>query len=233
MPLTSSQISWLNAMLPYAQRESARTGISTDLILGQASLETGYGTHVVGGNLFGIKGGGVTAMTTEYVNGQLVNVPQSFASYGSASQSFDAYGDLMLGSRYSGVRNATTLQDELAALAKSGYSTAGSKYSGTLAGVIQNNTNALAGKISSTAMGEGRALLNSVLGSTFGDKVSDVLAGAGQSITATANSINPLTAIEGWVLRASIGIVAILLLAAAIFAMTKTSPVSVAARLAA
>lgn len=222
-------------MLPYAQRESDRTGVSTDLILGQASLETGYGAHVIGNNLFGIKGTGVSAMTTEYVNGVPQQVRQSFASYGSISDSFKAYGDLLLGKRYSGVRNASDVSGELQAIGGSGYSTAGSKYSGALSSVIGQNRNALAGKIAGPAIASGRALLDKYLGAT-GDKLADGLAGLGGALQAPGqalDAINPANVIEGWVLRASVGAVAILLLAAAIFAMTKTNPITAAARFAA
>lgn len=235
MGLSFAQSSWLTAMLPYAQRESARTGISTDLILGQASLETGYGSHVIGNNLFGIKGNDISANTTEYINGVPQTVKQSFASYGSISDAFKAYGDLLLGKRYTSVRNATDVNGELAAISGSGYSTAGGKYGGALSSVIGQNQNALAGKIAGPAIASGRALLDKYLGGT-GDKIADALAGVGGALQAPGqalDSINPATIIEGWVLRASIAAVAILLLGAAIFAMTKTNPVSVAARLAA
>lgn len=74
--------------LPQAQQASARTGLPTDVILGQAGLESGWGTSnaaTAGNNFFGISPGG------------------SLATYATPDAGFDAYSNLINSGRYSGV----------------------------------------------------------------------------------------------------------------------------------
>ena len=46
---------FVKAIYPKAKEVSQRTGIALELILAQAILETGWGYHIKGNNLFGIK----------------------------------------------------------------------------------------------------------------------------------------------------------------------------------
>lgn len=73
--------------LPQAQQASARTGLPTDVILGQAGLESGWGTSnaAQGNNFFGISPGG------------------TLATYATPDAGFDAYSSLINSGRYSGV----------------------------------------------------------------------------------------------------------------------------------
>jgi hypothetical protein len=97
----------------------------------QASLETGYGQHFVGNNLFGIKAGGgvgsgsVAAMTGEHLGGQDVRLSQNFASFGSTKESAAGYVDfLQRNPRYAKVLAAQSDQEALAQLKQTGYATA-------------------------------------------------------------------------------------------------------------
>lgn len=108
---------------PYAQRVSRLTGIDPRIVLAQAALETGYGKSAPNFNIFGIKGKGSTQQTKEFVDGQMVSMPQEFRAYGSPEESFADYAKLMQGERYAGVRSGQTLEEQIAALQQSGYAT--------------------------------------------------------------------------------------------------------------
>ena len=114
-------------MLPYARKVSERTGIDPRVIIAQAALETGYGKSAPNNNYFGIKStgqGGQTLPTTEYVNGKPVQMDQSFRTYGDMGQSAEDYGSFILKNpRYADVLSATGLDEQIAALGKSGYAT--------------------------------------------------------------------------------------------------------------
>ena len=115
---------FFRANLENARRVSARTGIDPRLVLAQTALETGYGKSAPNNNLFGIKGQGSTQRTKEFRNGQMQSESANFRSYEDPAQSFDDYADLMLGSeRYAGVLGAKGLENQISAMAKSGYAT--------------------------------------------------------------------------------------------------------------
>ena len=114
--------------LPMAQGVSQRTGLDPRLVLAQAALESGWGSSVPGGNLFGIKShgvaGGRTVPTVEYEGGQYVPQEASFRTYGSPEESFRDYGSFILDNpRYQPVMAAKTLEDQIAAMGASGYAT--------------------------------------------------------------------------------------------------------------
>jgi flagellar protein FlgJ len=73
-------------------------GIDPDLLIAQASLETGWGKKMQGKNLFNIKAGkgwsgsSTKQNTTEYYNGQAVRVSDKFRRYQSYE---DAFGDYL------------------------------------------------------------------------------------------------------------------------------------------
>jgi len=115
---------FFRANLENARRVSARTGIDPRLVLAQTALETGYGKSAPNNNLFGIKGQGSTQRTKEFRNGQMQSESANFRSYEDPAQSFDDYADLMLGSeRYAKVLGAKGLENQISAMAKSGYAT--------------------------------------------------------------------------------------------------------------
>lgn len=115
-------------MMPYAQRVSQQTGLDPRLVLAQAALETGYGRSAPGNNFFGIKShnrsGGNTLQTQEFEGGRMVTKPQSFRGYETPAQSFEDYGRfLQENPRYKPVLAAGTLEEQIAAMARSGYAT--------------------------------------------------------------------------------------------------------------
>jgi len=114
--------------LPYAEKVSNQTGLDPRLVLAQAALETGYGKSAPNMNFFGIKShgrkNGQTLQTSEFEDGQMVNRPASFRGYESPDQSFQDYASFLKSNpRYEGVLSARGLENQISAMAKSGYAT--------------------------------------------------------------------------------------------------------------
>lgn len=147
---------FFRAYLPYARSVSEQTGIDPRLVLAQAALETGYGRSAPDYNFFGIKGRGQTQQTKEFRNGQWVTENAGFRSYSDPSGSFADYADLMMNSaRYEPVRAGRTLEEQIAAMASSGYATDpdyGAKLAG-IAGMIDYNSPELIGADAMRALG--------------------------------------------------------------------------------
>jgi len=93
---------------PYAEKAAGQLGVSSDTLIAQAALETGWGQHVPsaanGGsslNLYGVKAGGnwngdaVNALTTEYSGGSASSVSQPFRRYSSVEQGVNDYVTLL------------------------------------------------------------------------------------------------------------------------------------------
>ena len=77
--------------------------INPSVCIAQACLESGYNLHAT--TLFGIKGDDIELDTTEYINGEYVNVKDSFAAYPSIAGAVQGYYDLMQWENYA---DATT-----------------------------------------------------------------------------------------------------------------------------
>ncbi|MFQ5486958.1 MAG: flagellar assembly peptidoglycan hydrolase FlgJ [Gammaproteobacteria bacterium] len=121
-----------------AQASARRLGVTPEVLLAQAALESGWGRQVMRGpdgssshNLFGIKagpdwqGGRVTATTLEYRNGVARKEQAVFRAYDSFAESFDDYADFLQGNpRY---REALAQADDahayLQSLQDAGYAT--------------------------------------------------------------------------------------------------------------
>lgn len=91
-------------LLPEAQRAARQLGVSAELLLAQAALETGWGKHTMkfddgrsSNNLFGIKagpewrGGALSRPSLEYSDGVLANKISRFRAYASPADSLDDY----------------------------------------------------------------------------------------------------------------------------------------------
>ena len=121
-----------------AQAASAATGIPARFIVGQAALESGWGKREIRGadgassyNVFGIKatkgwtGRTVTALTTEYVNGEPRHVAAKFRAYDSYEHAMTDYASLLKSNpRYAGVLSASRSVEGFAhGMQKAGYAT--------------------------------------------------------------------------------------------------------------
>lgn len=119
---------FINTVMPLAVDASAKTGVDPRIIVAQAAIESGWGKHAPGNNLFGIKShgqpGGNTLPTTEVVNGQPVRTTDSFRAYASPADSVAGYADFINSNpRYAALKGAQGLDAQVAALGASGYAT--------------------------------------------------------------------------------------------------------------
>jgi flagellar protein FlgJ len=129
---------FVQTLLPHAQRAAKALGVSPAVLLAQAALETGWGKSVIAAadgksshNLFGIKadagwdGPSVSVPTLEYADGAAVKQQSAFRSYGSFADSFTDYVNFIKGNpRYTEALKHR--QDPAAfseALQRAGYAT--------------------------------------------------------------------------------------------------------------
>jgi len=89
-------------ILPAVQHAAQQLGVSPVAILAQAALETGWGSHAMGHNLFGIKAGSdwkgasASGLTSEFVHGLRQVEEASFRAYDSVRASVENYTQLLL-----------------------------------------------------------------------------------------------------------------------------------------
>jgi len=99
---------FIDKMWPHAVEASRTTGVPPHFILGQAALESGWGTREIRGangepthNLFGIKAGRTwngrssSNGTTEFVQGVKQRTVEKFRSYESYADAFRDYANLL------------------------------------------------------------------------------------------------------------------------------------------
>ena len=122
---------FIQSILPSVQSAAAALGVSPVAILAQAALETGWGSHAPGNNLFGIKAGeswqgaSLSRLTQEFAGGAAEMGEAAFRAYQSAADSVRNYAQMMLGSpRYQDVRgHGDDIAGFASALQHSGYAT--------------------------------------------------------------------------------------------------------------
>ena len=103
-------------------------------------METGWGSKVKGNNYFGIKGKGQEFATHEEVDGLMVKQRDKFRTYDSLEDSVRDYAlFLQENKRYRPLLEAKTLDQQIDALARSGYAT-DSKYGDKIRGIIEGQT---------------------------------------------------------------------------------------------
>lgn len=125
---------FLTAMYPLAVKASEKLGgVDPNALLTQWGVESAWGTKTSGKfNYFGIKadkswgGPKEDVMTSEFIGGEKVRIPQPFRSYSSPEEAVDDYVSfLKTNKRYekAGVFQAQTSSDFFSALQKAGYAT--------------------------------------------------------------------------------------------------------------
>jgi len=145
-----------NNLLDAAKKQGVKNPeVIAKLGTAQSALETGYGKHTAGGNnYFGIKArageGGAGVDTQEFINGKMVTIKAKFRKYESQAESAADYVKfLQENSRYKSVLAAGTIDEAIAAQAKTGYATDPnygtklSKIAGSVAGPSSSNATAL------------------------------------------------------------------------------------------
>ncbi len=136
--LAPAQAGFVQRMWPHALLAEKTTGVPAAYIVGQAALESGWGSREIRNpdgspshNLFGIKAGAnwsgdaVQAKTTEYVEGRARKQVEQFRAYGSYSEAFSDWAKLLANSpRYGEVlRSADSAGQFADGMQRAGYAT--------------------------------------------------------------------------------------------------------------
>ena len=136
--VTGQAKAFIDRMWPHAVEAAKATGLPAHFIIGQAALESGWGSREIKGagganshNLFGVKAGrswdgdGAAIKTTEYINGVKQKVVDKFRSYANYGEAFMDYANMLKNNpRYSKVLEAGNDPQAFAkGLQKAGYAT--------------------------------------------------------------------------------------------------------------
>ena len=136
----SKKDDFINGIMPYvlsAKKLHLDNKILPSVIIAQAALESGWNLEAK--TLFGIKGNGVSLVTTEYIDGIKKIVTDSFVVYKDIAEAVEGYFDLLNAERYTNVRNADTYSEQCLELYNCGYAT-DPDYSEKLANIIVINS---------------------------------------------------------------------------------------------
>ncbi|MZQ83602.1 mannosyl-glycoprotein endo-beta-N-acetylglucosamidase [Paenibacillus sp. 5J-6] len=116
--------SFIGRVAPAAQANMREFGILASVTLAQAILESGWGSHAPGNNLFGIKGSGQLLATQEFINGRWVQIVDGFCVYESWYESIrDHSYFLSQNYRYANVLNELDYRLACQKLQHAGYAT--------------------------------------------------------------------------------------------------------------
>ena len=102
-------------------RRKGQKRLFPSTVLAMAALESGY--NLKAETLFGIKGDGKILDTTEYIDGEYVNVKDSFKSYPSLAASVQGLYDLMQWDNYDRATSCTDYEEECKMVQACGYAT--------------------------------------------------------------------------------------------------------------
>lgn len=153
----TSREEFVRALTPHAEAAGKKLGLSPDLLLAQAALETGWGKHMIRDrsgsnsfNLFGIKAGSswngekVRVNTLEYEDGVARRQIAPFRAYNSYADSFKDYVEfLQARPRYArALENASDPGAYINALQGAGYAT-DPRYADKVLGIMNNQIRAL------------------------------------------------------------------------------------------
>lgn len=144
---------FVTQLWPNAVEASRSTGIPPQFLVAHAALESGWGKNEIrhpdgsnAHNLFGIKAGKswtgatVDTLTTEYVNGVPQQSVEKFRAYGSYTEAFRDYANLLRNNpRYGGVIGTQDGTEFARRLQAAGYAT-DPKYAEKLGGIINGPT---------------------------------------------------------------------------------------------
>ena len=127
----AAQQAFLEAIRPHAEAAAARLGVAPELVAAHAALESGWGRHAPGNNMFGIKAGGswqgaVQALATLEMDGGVAHSRnEQFRGYGDMAGSFEDYAGMLLDNpRYRHALNTGSDAQAFAhALQAGGYAT--------------------------------------------------------------------------------------------------------------
>lgn len=128
-PIVTSHINYVNVFFntlsilvvnEYIKRKGQKR-LYPSTVLAMAALESGYNLEAE--TLFGIKGNGKILDTTEYIDGEYVNIKDSFKSYPSLAASVQGLYDLMQWDNYDRATSCTDYEEECRMVQACGYAT--------------------------------------------------------------------------------------------------------------
>lgn len=102
-------------------RRKGQKRLFPSTVLAMAALESGYNLNAT--TLFGIKGDGVVLDTTEYINGEYINIKDSFKCYPSLTASVQGLYELMQWEHYDRATSCIDYEEECRMVQACGYAT--------------------------------------------------------------------------------------------------------------
>lgn len=102
-------------------RRKGQKRLFPSTVLAMAALESGYSLNTE--TLFGIKGDGKILDTTEFINGEYVNIKDSFKCYPSISASVQGLYELMQWEHYDRATSSIDYEEECYMVQACGYAT--------------------------------------------------------------------------------------------------------------
>ena len=124
------QYKFIQEILEGALKSYKEDGVLPSLTLAQAILETGWGKHRIGNNIFGIKAGSSWTGKTQNVatseqnsNGSYSHIRANFRDYDSVSDSIVDHGKLLTKDMYKPVIAAKNYREACQAVKNCGYAT--------------------------------------------------------------------------------------------------------------
>ena len=129
LPVVTSKYDYVNVffnnLAPLVVNEYVRRNgqkrLYPSTVLAMAALESGFNLNAT--TLFGIKGEGIVLDTTEYINGENINIKDSFKIYGSLAESIQGLYDLMQWSHYDKATSSAGYEEECRMIQACGYAT--------------------------------------------------------------------------------------------------------------
>ena len=116
-------------------RRKGQKRLYPSTVLAMGALESGYNINAT--TLFGIKGEGNVLDTTEYINGEYVNVKDSFKAYSSLAESVQGLYDLVQWDNYDRATSSTDWEEECRMMQACGYAT-DTEYSNKLISIVNS-----------------------------------------------------------------------------------------------
>ena len=102
-------------------RRKGQKRLYPSTVLAMAALESGYNLNAK--TLFGIKGDGIVLDTTECINGENINIKDSFVIYPTLAEAVQGLYDLMQWDNYDRATSCTDYEEECRMVQACGYAT--------------------------------------------------------------------------------------------------------------
>lgn len=102
-------------------RRKGQKRLFPSTVLAMAALESGYNLNAK--TLFGIKGDGIVLDTTECINGENINIKDSFVIYPTLAEAVQGLYELMQWSNYDRATSSTDYMEECKMVQACGYAT--------------------------------------------------------------------------------------------------------------